>query len=150
MFNLKQLGRAASNMILSNFPPNGKNPDNNRHQASTHPLQPSQSSEKIAVAIQVPVCFNQDFLKSLKCVWLVIQSLSHAGRGSRVWPELGTYMNHAGRLMFDLNMWIQSEMSEQNFNLYADRIYELACSVRDSLRQEAIAVEVVHGSLKFF
>lgn len=150
MFNLKQLGRAASNMILPNSSPNGKSPDNNRHQASTHPLQPSQSSDKIAVAIQVSVCFNRNFPKSLKSISLVIHSLSHAGGGTRIRPELGTYMNHAGRLMFDLNIWVQSEMSEQNFNLYADRIYELACSVRDSLRQEAIAVEVVHGSLKFF
>ena len=126
-----------------------KSLDPNGHQAEAHPLQPYQPSRSVAVAMQVPICLGR-LSKSIHCVRQVIESLSKSGGGARVWIELGTWVHpEAQHLVIDLNVWILTQMSEENFHFYGAQMHELVCQIRDNLRQESIAVEV-DGCLKFF
>jgi hypothetical protein len=135
--------------MISHFSPNGKSLDPNGHQASAHPLLP-KSSSSVTVAMQVPICFGRRLSKSLQCVWQVIKSFSKSGGGARVWLELGTWVHpEAQHLVIDLNVWILTQMSEENFHFYGAQMHELVCQIRDNLRQDSIAVEV-DGCLKFF
>ncbi len=61
--------------------------------------------------------------------------------GSRIWIELGTYIDRKGHLAFDLNVWVKSQMDDEKFVYYYPKVRDLVTKIRDKLRQEAIVIE---------
>lgn len=98
--------------------------------------------------MQIPVCFNGRLMDSMVCLWQVIKMMSWSFGGTRIWPELGTYINRAGYLVFNLNIWIQSQMDEKKFRESRAKLLALACQIRDKLHQESIVIEL-DGYLEF-
>lgn len=102
-----------------------------------------------SLALQVPVIFDRRFKNSVIHLGQAIKLMSEYFGGSRVWVELGTYIDQKGHLVLDLNIWIKSQMDEEKFNCYLSKVHDLAYETRDKLEQEAIVVEV-DGYLECF
>ncbi|MGB7709412.1 MAG: hypothetical protein WBL95_07710 [Microcoleus sp.] len=94
-----------------------------------------------SLTMQIPIIFDGRFKDSLANVSQAIKLMSKYFGGSRIWFELGTYIDQKGHLAFDLNVWVKSQMDEEKFSYYSPKVRDLACQIRDKLRQEAIVLE---------
>ena len=101
-----------------------------------------------SIVMQIPVCLDERLIDSLVGVWQVIKMMSKDIGGTRIWLELGTYINRSGRLAIDLNIWVKSQMDEKKFSNSLSKVLNLASQIRKKLRQEAIVVEI-NGDLEF-
>jgi hypothetical protein len=108
---------------------------------SSHHSEDSQKWHH-SLAMQIPLIFDGRFKDSILCVGHIVQSMSALNNGSRIWVELGIYINKKGGFALDLNVWVKSQMDEEKFNLYVSQVREWARQTRDKLRQEAIVVEI--------
>jgi hypothetical protein len=95
-----------------------------------------------AIALQIPIHFScRYFLPSLDQVVRGIKLISESFGGSRVWLEIGTYIGSQGKLLFDVNIWIKSQMTQEKFDQNLTKVQKFACATRDRLAQEAVVVE---------
>ena len=96
-----------------------------------------------AIALQIPIHFSFTyFLASLIQIWQGVKLMSECFGGCRLWLEAGTWINPEGDLVWDLNVWLKSSMTQTNFDRHCGQVQRFAGEMRDRLHQESVVVEV--------
>jgi hypothetical protein len=99
-----------------------------------------------AIALQIPILLfapSSSIAQILKAVKLI----STLFGGSRVWLEAGTWINDKGHLVWDLNVWVKSSMTRDDYELHSPQVQEFAAQMRQHLRQEAVVLELNHKEI---
>lgn len=95
-----------------------------------------------AIALQIPILFSFALIASIAQILKAIKLLSTLFGGCRVWLEAGTWINNKGHLVWDLNVWVQSSMTGENFDLHCHEVKEFSAQMCQRLSQEAVVLEV--------
>jgi hypothetical protein len=116
---------------------------NSTEAVQTVPLYHFEESQKWSrsLTMQIPIIFDGRFKDSIANLSEAIKLMSKYFGGSRIWIELGTYIDRKGHLAFDLNVWVKSQMDDEKFVYYYPKVRDLVSKIRDKLRQEAIVIE---------
>lgn len=100
------------------------------------------------IAVQIPILFDRS-PTSLIQVLKGVKLMSECFGGCRLWLEIGIWINPEGDLIWNLNLWIKSSMTQTNFERHRGKVEWFACQMRDELQQKCVVVEF-NNQLNFF
>ena len=95
------------------------------------------------IALQIPIVFSvKYFIPSIIEIMRGIKLMYQCFGGGRLWLEAGFCSNKEADEVWDLNVWIKSSMTQDDFEKLCHKVKQFANKMRHQLRQKAVVLEI--------
>jgi hypothetical protein len=121
-------------------------PDNTTNILAYRNIKQSWSNRVIclpySITVQIPICPDHRMEDSIDLIQLTIALMTRCFSGTKISQSLGTYEGQASEIINDLNCWIESYSTFDNFQTHLPFIIQWVQEIGVKLEQESMIVIV--------